>query len=58
MVEFMGSAHRLTEVNILPKIDENLSKGYGADTKYYGQTNEWTDEGHPIFVLRRRINKL
>ena len=50
MVEFMGSAHRLTEVNILPKIDENLSKRRGADTKYYGRTDERTDEGHFRFA--------
>ena len=46
MVEFMGYAHRLTEVNMLPKIDENLSRGYGVDTKYYGQSDGRTDEGH------------
>ena len=48
MVEFMSSAHRLTEVTMLPKIYENLSRGYGVDTKYYGQTDVRTDEGYFI----------
>ena len=33
----MGSAHRLTELNILPKFNENLEgfRIYGADTKVF-----------------------
>ena len=43
----MSSAHPLTEVNILSKFNENLSKGSGYMEwigMFYGQTDEWTDE--------------
>ena len=49
----MGSAHRLTEANIRPKFNENLSKGSGdmeRTRKCYrmtdGQTDTRTNEGH------------
>ena len=42
----MGSAHWLTEANIWPKFNENLSKGSGdmeRTRKCYGRTDGWTD---------------
>ena len=57
MVELWVSAHRLTEVNISLKLNENLSKGSG-DMEKYGdtcrQTDGWTDEGHHYSPLSLR----
>ena len=42
----MGFAHRLTEVNIWPKFNENLSKGSGdmeRTRKCYDRTDGWMD---------------
>ena len=60
----MGSAHQLTEANIWPKFNANLSKGSGGmerTRKCYRRTEGQTDEGHfynPSSASRRGIKNI